>query len=218
MLPERKAIGRMGEEFVDIRLRALRRFVVRLCSSTEVCNGSTSLRQFISLPAEAFSSLKEAKSGAGAMVQGAAAAATKGVFSMLKVAATTISAAANTATGGRVGTAAGADSHKAKTAEDLSFEEIENYISQQAPLVMALYNRAAGQAVRSREQAQLLLEYGAALRAFGQTEGGALGNALSSSGLAVWAESTANYEAAVEESELFVYFDFIYLYLLIIYL
>ena len=226
MLPERKAVGRLGDEFVEARLRALRRFAARLAALPELLlapagaggaggAGGAVLRQFLSLPADAFAALREARSGSGATaaVGAAATAAGKNVFSFMKSVAKDVSAAANAATGGRVGSAAGGGSGaggaggagaKPKSAEDLSFEEVEAYVQLQAPLVTVLYNRAAGAAVRAREQAQLLLEYGAALRALGAAEGGALGGSLSSAGLAVWADSTAHYEAAVAESELLV--------------
>lgn len=204
-----------AEEFVEVRLRALRRFATRLGALAEVCSGPL-VRQFVSLPASDFGSLREAK-GAGAAVVGAATTAAttagKNVFSFMKQVANSAAAGVSQVTGGRVGgpsapggegAGGGGGAHKAKSAEDLSFEEIESYVLNQAPLVTALYNRAAGAAVRAREQAQLLLEYGAALRALGAAEGGALGGALAAGGLAVWADSTAHYEAAVAESELLV--------------
>lgn len=92
---------------------------------------------------------------------------------------------------------------RAKSAEDLSFEEIEAYLTHQAPLVAALYNTAAHLATQYRKQAAVLLEYGAALKAFGASEGGPVGEALTAAGLATWAGSTAAYEQAVEETELF---------------
>jgi hypothetical protein len=49
-----------------------------------------------------------------------------------------------------------------------------------------------------RIQAQLLLEYGGAMRGLGAIEGGAIGAAESSTGLAVWGASTAAYEQAAQ--------------------
>jgi hypothetical protein len=92
----------------------------------------------------------------------------------------------------------------ARSAEDASFRDLEGYLLGSAPLVTALYNASAVHALRAREQAQLLLDFGAALRALGQTEGGALGDSLSAVGLAAWASSTAEYEAAVCATEALV--------------
>jgi hypothetical protein len=44
--------------------------------------------------------------------------------------------------------------------QDVAFAELDAYLTAQAPLVALLYNAAANVAGRSREQAQLLLEYG----------------------------------------------------------
>jgi len=200
-LPEKQALGRLNNDFVDIRHRALQRFMARICAHPEL-SVSDPVRKFISLPAEAFAALRDAKKSTTAMVSHAAAAAGSGVVRALKSAATSIS---NVARGRGDSGAAGAGAVRGgRSAEDLSFGELEGYVLQQAPLVTALYNQAAAQAIKHREQAQLLLEYGAALRALGTADGGALGNALSQCGAAVWAGSTGAYEQAVAESELLV--------------
>lgn len=88
--------------------------------------------------------------------------------------------------------------------QDVAFAELDAYLTAQAPLVALLYNAAANVASRSREQAQLLLEYGQTLRALGGTEGGAVGASLTSIGTASWAASTTAYEQAVCQTEAFV--------------
>lgn len=197
-LPEKQALGRLNAEFVDIRHRALQRFMARICAHP-LLSAADVVKQFVSLGADAFSALTAAKKSATAMMTGAAAAAGGGVVRLIKTAAGAIRSVAR----GRGESSAGA-APKGKSTEDISFEEIEAYMLNQAPIVTALYNQAAAQAVRHREQAQLLLEYGGAIRALGSSEGGALGNALAQSGIALWADSTSSYELSVEESELYV--------------
>ncbi len=93
---------------------------------------------------------------------------------------------------------------KGSSIEDASFASLEAYVLGQAGPLTAVYNASAALAIRYREQAQLLLDHGAALRSLGSTEGGAYGASLSGVGLSTWAASTAAYEQAVQETELWV--------------
>jgi hypothetical protein len=102
------------------------------------------------------------------------------------------------------GSGASASGPASSTTHDLAFAELEAYLTTQAPLIALLYNAAATLANRYREQAQLLLEYGQALRALGAAEGGAVGSNLTHVGTACWASSTTAYEQAVCQTESFV--------------
>ena len=59
---------------------------------------------------------------------------------------------------------------KGSSPDDAAFAEVEAYLLGQAGPLTAVYNAAAALAVRYREQAQLLLDHGAALRSLGGTE------------------------------------------------
>ena len=87
------------------------------------------------------------------------------------------------------------------SAHDLAFVELEAYFSAQAPLVATLYSACAVLSNRYREQAQLLLSHGSALRDLGISEGGALGDSVNIAGVASWAASTTAYEQAVCQTE-----------------
>ena len=166
-------------------------------------------------------SLAEVEKGArGELVKGIAEEGKRTVLKLIKTATVQAKAIVAQARGQPQVAVAAAGSGSA-TVEDMSFADLEQYLLGQAPLVTALYNEAAGVAVRAREQAQLLLDFGSALRALGQSETGAgagagaaapaaaggvgsLSSSLMSVGLASWAASTAAYEQAVCETELFV--------------
>lgn len=97
-LPEKQAIGRLNTEFVDVRHRALQRWMDRVVAHPELA-ASEPLVKFLTMPAEAFAAMREAAHSTAAVVTGAAVAAGTGVFKFLKGAATTISAAVAEARG-----------------------------------------------------------------------------------------------------------------------
>lgn len=138
------------------------------------------------------------------MVKGVAEEGKKTVMKFVKTATNAVSSTIHNLRGTAVIPSSPSTAGASRSAEDMSFAELETYLLGQAPLLTALYNEAAAVAVRAREQAQLLLDYGASLRALGHSEGGPVGQALSVVGLASWAASTASYEQAVCETELFV--------------
>lgn len=159
---------------------------------------AVAFKNFISMPAEPFSALRDGSRNQ--MVKGVAEKSKRTVLRVIKLATVLAKSAISQARG--TGAAPVAVTSTAnKTAEDAAFRDLELYLLGQAPLLTGLYNAAAATAVRSREQAQLLLDFGAALRSMGQTEGGALGESFTQVGLASWAASTAAYEAAVCETE-----------------
>ena len=92
------------------------------------------------------------------------------------------------------------------SAHDLAFAELVAYFTSQAPLVGTLYSTFAVLSNRYREQAQVLLSYGTAMRDLGAAEGGdgALGESVNALGVASWAASTAAYEQAVCQTEVVV--------------
>jgi sorting nexin-1/2 len=194
-LPDKQAIGRLNTEFVEVRARALQRWLDKL-TAHDVLATCDPLLKFVSLPNEAMTGVREGKGGVGSSVSNAASSAGSSVVKMLKGAASSISTAVS---GGSSGS-----TRAGKSGEDLSFEEVETYLFGTGPLLINLYNNAAALAGTYRDQAQLLLDYGAALRALGSSEGEALGASLSSTGLSTWAASTASYEQAVQETELWV--------------
>lgn len=178
-----------------------RRLLILLCVPDAVV-----FKNFISMPAEPFAALRD--SSRGELVKGVADAGKKTLLRAVK----TMRAVVKDALAGR-GHGAGsggpgspASSTGGKNPEDLAFRDMELYLFGQAPLLTSLYNSAAAYAVRAREQAQLLLDFGAALKALGQTEaeGGPAAESFNQVGLAAWASSTAAYEAAVCETEAFV--------------
>ena len=124
----------------------------------------------------------------------------KTIVRLLKTAGSVASDALSSVRGS--GAHAGAPSSSAT--HNVAFAELEAYLSTQAPLVALLYNAAATLANRYREQAQLLLEYGQALRALGAAEAGAVGSNLTNVGTACWASSTTAYEQSVCHTEAFV--------------
>jgi hypothetical protein len=158
-------------------------------------------RKFISFSPEAFAGLRD--SARTDKVKGVAEEGKKQILKLVKTSVIAVQGAIASARGAPNASAAGSSSASRST-EDISFAELETYLLGQAPLLTALYNESASVAVRAREQAQLLLDFGASLRALGQAEGGPLGSSLASVGLASWAASTAAYEQAVCETELFV--------------
>jgi hypothetical protein len=280
-LPEKQQIGRFNQDFVEVRLRALQRWVDRIavhpdvvttgaCAKAEkgkkkrrqmrrkekggpqtllltpgspllTCSPRTltshpdlfsplhppsfphilasylpllppslflsllsadPFRKFISFPPEAFAGLRD--SARTEKVKGVAEEGKKQILKLVKTASVAVQGAIAQARGAPNAAAVGSSTSASKTAEDLSFADLETYLLGQAPLLTALYNESASVAVRAREQAQLLLDFGASLRSLGQAEGGPLGTSLASVGLASWAASTAAYEQAVCETELFV--------------
>ena len=162
-------------------------------------------RKFISFPAEALSSLREGNRTEQA--QALAAEGTKTIMKIVKSAAIQVKDAISQARGNA---ATGLASSGSSSVEDMSFSDLEMYLIGQAPLLTALYNESASVAVRAREQAQLLLDFGAAMRSLGQSESAEVGTpsnvgtSTMAIGLASWASSTAAYEKAVCETELFV--------------
>lgn len=191
-LPEKQQLGRFNAEFIDVRHRALQRFMQRISAHRDMALADATIK-FLTLPHEALTALREASSSAGATVRAAAGATVRGFNKVVKVTSNVIS-----------GSGSSSGAAMSKSAEDLSFQEVEAYLVGQAPLVATLYNAAAMLAGQYRIQAQLLLEYGGALRSLGAVEGGALGAAEASAGLAIWGASTVAYEQAAQETELFV--------------
>lgn len=159
-------------------------------------------KRFISLTAEALASLRDGSSSATSVVKDAAAKSGKSIAKFFKVVASSASGALAQARG--TAPAPASASSLARSAEDVTFLDLELYLSSQAPLLAGLYNAAATLAMRYREQAQLLLDFGSALRAMGATDGGVEGEALAAVGVATWASSTATYELAVCQTEAFV--------------
>lgn len=281
-LPEKQQLGRFNSDFVDIRLRALQRFMDAITSSPELC-ASDALKKFVTLPYDALAAVRDGSRGE--MVRSVVADSRSRVMKLVKTATTTLtttiaevratsfvrlhgpdaprvlshcghreaarcyqvaragrraprtayrshshlashfftwtihhhphSSASTThlsthartqvrGGGGLASVTAGGGFTKGSSADDAAFASIESYLLGQAGPLTAVYNAAAALAIRYREQAQLLLDHGAALRSLGSTEGGAFGGSLSSVGLSTWAASTAAYEQAVQETELFV--------------
>jgi hypothetical protein len=153
------------------------------------------------MPAEPFTALREGSRSD--QMKDVAVQGKKQVMRVLKTATVIVKDAIAQARG-NAPSSAPASTASSRTVEDSSFRDLEMYLLGQAPLITALYNSSAALALRAREQAQLLLDLGAAMRALGQTETGALGESLNSVGLACWASSTAAYEAAVCDTEALV--------------
>jgi len=197
---------------VAVRHRALQRWVDRVAAHPEM-SATDAFRKFVAFPAEALASLREGSRTE--LVKGVAEEGKKTVLRLVKLASVQVQSAIAQARGAPAPSSA-ATAGASVSVEDMSFSELEVYLLGQAPLLTALYNEAAAVAVRAREQAQLLLDFGASLRALGQSEGGmaaapggppppsSLGTSLVAVGLASWAASTASYEEAVCETELFV--------------
>lgn len=213
-LPEKQALGRLNADFVDVRHRALQRWIDRVCHHPEL-GACDAVVKFTTLSDASFAALRDASRSASAVVSSAAVAAGTGMLKAIRAAGTAISnavadarapAGGDGAAPGAPGAAPGStvSSSAGKSAEDLSFGELETYLLHQAPLITALYNAAAESAVKYREDAQQLLDFGASLRALGTSEGGGLGSSLTAVNLSTWAASTAAYEQAVQESEMWV--------------
>lgn len=203
-LPEKQQLGRFSPDFVEIRLRALQRWMDKVAASGELAT-SDPLKKFVTMPYDALAALRDGTRGE--MVKSVVAESRTRVMKLLKTASTTISTTIAEVRGGSGGVSsasAGGGYTKGSSADDHAFASIEAYLLGQAGPLTAVYNAAAALAIRYREQAQLLLDHGAALRSLGSTEGGAYGGALSSVGLSTWAASTAAYEQAVQETELWV--------------
>ena len=204
-------IGRFSDDCVAVRHRALQRWVDRVAAHPEM-SATDVFRKFVAFPAESLASLREGSRTE--LVKGVAEEGKKTVLRLVRLASVQVQSAIAQARGAPAPSAATAGA--SVSVEDMSFSELEAYLLGQAPLLTALYNEAAAVAVRAREQAQLLLDFGASLRALGQSEGGmaavpggppppsSLGTSLVAVGLASWAASTASYEQAVCETELFV--------------
>ena len=193
-LPEKQQLGRFNNDFVEIRLRALQRWSDKVTASQELA-ASDPLKKFLTLPYDALAALRDGSRGE--MVKSVVAESRTRVMKLLKTATTTITttiAEVRGGTGGISSSSAASGYTKGSSADDAAFASIEAYLLGQAGPLTAVYNAAAALAIRYREQAQLLLDHGAALRSLGSTEGGAYGTALSSVGLSTWAASTAAYE------------------------
>lgn len=202
VLPEKQQLGRFNPDFVELRQRALQRWMDHVVEH-EVLGKSPVLQSFLTDSAEILAGKREGTSTKPSAKAGAAAGAVKDaavsggskVFSFIKGAVSSDSKGDDSKPLG---------ASASMSAEDLSFSELENYLLQRATLVNSIYTQAAAAVVHWREQAQLLLEYGAGLRGLAGGEGGPLGTSLSATGLSVWTASTASYEQAVQESELWV--------------
>jgi sorting nexin-1/2 len=202
-LPEKQQIGRFNQDFIDIRLRALQAWLNRILKSAELYN-SDAFKKFLTLPSEAMQSLRD--STRNEKVKGIAEKTKVGTLKFIKNAQNTIVSTINEVRGHGTGATNHAASGitKGKSIEDDAFLQMEAYLAGQSPLINGLYNQAAAMTIRYREQAQLLLDYGASLRALGTTEAGALGASVGAVGLSAWAASTAAYEEAIQETECMV--------------
>lgn len=188
-VPEKQQMGRFNQDFVELRQRALQRFMDRLTDHPVLATCDV-LVKFLTLPADQFVLLRDGSSrGAGAAVKDGVSSGGAKMYRFIK---------------GKVADARGTSTNKSRSAEDISFAELEAYLLGQAPLLTVIYNSAVANVSHWREQAQLLLEYGASLKAIGKTEGGPVGGAFASTGTCSWTGSTAAYEQSVEEAELWV--------------
>ena len=102
------------------------------------------------------------------MVKGVAEEGKRTVLRLLKTATVQVQSAIAQARGAPAASAA--TSGASVSVEDMSFHDLDQYLLGQAPLLTALYNESAAVAVRAREQAQLLLDFGASLRALGRPD------------------------------------------------
>lgn len=235
-LPEKQQLGRFSPDFVEMRLRALQRWVERVVSHPELSSTGASfsrtadgrprlcgtllltklspvprpspdtpplparstelLKRFISMSTDAMASVREGNGAAQRTLE----TGKKTLVRLLKTASSVAQDAIATVRGGGSTAAASVSA----STQDVAFAELDAYLSTQAPLVELLHSAAEKLAQRSREQAQLLLEFGHSLRALGTAEGGAIGANLVNIGTASWAASTTAYEQAVCQSESFV--------------
>lgn len=207
-LPEKQQLSRFNEDFVAVRHRALQRWLARVLIAPEL-PGSPALVAFLTAPGDSLSSMKDGGGSRAEALKSAAKEGQRSVLAFVKSATHTVMAKVAEVRGGGggpTGPSAGSagSASSARTADDAAVELLERYTEGQAPLLTAAYNAAAALAIRYREQAQLLLDYGATLRAMGAAEGGAFGSAMAAVGLSTWACSTSAYEQAVQETELIV--------------
>jgi len=95
-----------------------------------------------------------------------------------------------------------------KNAQDLAFAELEAYLCTQGPLIVTLYNSAAGLAARYKEEAERQRDFAVALRSLASVEGTTgprtVGDGLNWVGVANYATCTSIYEQACASSELLV--------------
>jgi len=154
-------------------------------------------KRFISVSPEAMAMLRDGGgSHAQALVMGTVDKSKKVILRLFK-SATVLASDAYAQARGVSGTVV---SGASASAQDVAFAEVDAYLAAQAPLVAALYSAAAVLANRYREQAQVLLAYGSALRELGGAERAdapAEGDALGTVGVASWAASTTSYEQSV---------------------
>jgi hypothetical protein len=95
-----------------------------------------------------------------------------------------------------------------RNAEDMAFQELEAYLYTQAPMLVTLYNAAAGLAARYKEEAERQRDYALSLRALASVEGtsggGSVGDGLNWLGVSSFASCTSTYEQACVHAELLV--------------
>jgi len=154
---------------------------------------------------EIMASAREGSGSASAVAKSALSSTTKTLMKLLSSAAVVASEAVAQVRGMPPSTAALSVS---RSAEDSSFSELDGYLTAQAPMLVALYNAAAGLAGRYREEAALLRDFGTALRQLGECEGssgqGSVGAGLDTVGAAVYASAIAAYEQASCHTEAMV--------------
>eukprot|EP00602_Paraphysomonas_sp_CaronLab_P003556 CAMPEP_0185028212 /NCGR_PEP_ID=MMETSP1103-20130426/13844_1 /TAXON_ID=36769 /ORGANISM="Paraphysomonas bandaiensis, Strain Caron Lab Isolate" /LENGTH=449 /DNA_ID=CAMNT_0027562561 /DNA_START=1 /DNA_END=1350 /DNA_ORIENTATION=+ len=185
-LPEKQAVGRFSTEFVECRRRALEKFMSRVTKHTTLKDAEC-LQAFLQADDVAFSQSKEEFRLEREKVSGTLAS-----WFETKVNALT----ATNSQGGLE-----------KNAADLKFEEILQYVSQLENQMESVSKHTSNLVKQNRALANALFEFGQAFTWLGQSEGDALGAALTQMGntadqLSVLATENAESECVMLEEPL----------------
>ena len=198
-LPDKQQLGRFGAEFVDMRQRALQRWIERVAAHPELsasgarraaCAGrarergaerkayGATLPPPPLLPSDLFKRFISVSPEAMAMLRDGggshAQALVMGTVDKSKKVILRLFKSATVLASDAYAQARGVQgtvvSGASASAQDVAFAEVDAYLAAQAPLVATLYSAAAVLANRNREQAQVLLAYGSSLRELGAAE------------------------------------------------
>jgi len=178
-VPDKAVVGRFSQEFIQARRRGLEKFLVRTAVHPALIL-SVTFRKFLTAGEGEFSVLKaaaleEQKKARGGLLQWVSSKSS-GIMSGL-------------------GSGAGG----AKTAEDISFEEVNSYVTELEPLLGAVVRHTQALIKRRRDLTNCFYEFGISFSLLGQAESDALGGALTRFGGV--AEKVAIFTNALADGE-----------------
>jgi sorting nexin-1/2 len=160
-LPEKQTVGRFSPEFVEARRRALEKFLKR-CAQHRDLHQAPAFKTFLRADDYSFGVAKEAANSTKPKIAERA-------FGWLSG---TVSSTVNTVTG------QGPKIDLPKSPEDIQIEEITRYINAFESQFSNVTKHSSALVKRNRETAQALYDFAQSLTWLGQSEGEALGVAL----------------------------------------